>query len=428
MKKIVRSTGLLLLFLLASAALYAEGPVSQWGSYYAPGNVIPEISLSYEGYRYYGWHYYNGITYYGWRLYGQFGVYPGAEVILWKPNIEGFSPFALGLSGVARLGVPLSRYESFTVGAGAEAVLHLGFRGFDFPGSEYLERIDLFVKLGVGFDFINPQGFRAGFISQAGVNYFITDRFNVGLSYRHWGANQYGRNGVAVQARYRFGRTDDVEGMGEIWKGVTDAVGDITALTYVSQFYAYYGVAAYTGGYYYNPENVQEGTGGIWQYKMDGGSFFIERSLLESRSDGGQWWLLRYFTKDGEDIRYEYFLSPENELKTLYYRDEAGQVQTYRFTDDNALIKIQDSDLVTYEEMESMATRKETVRVNAGTFPNCLLVERSVNGEKSRFWYTDDESVPGRIVKFFYRDVDGNKINGELHQKLGGRKGKFELR
>ncbi len=428
MKRFVLSAAVCVCLLFMVSALYAEEPAVQWGSYYSPGNFIPEVSLSYEGYRYNGWHYYNGTSYYGWRLYGQLGLYPGAEIIMWNPDIEGFSPFALGLSGVARIGVPLSRYESFTVGAGAEAVFHLGFRGFDFPGSEYLDRVDLFVKLGVGFDFLNPDGFKVGFISQAGVNYFLNDRFNVGVSYRYWGANNYGRNGVAVQARYRFGKTSDVKGMGKLWDGLNTAVGDITALSYVSQFYTFYSIAAYTGGYYYSSSDVQEGTGGIWSYKSDGETFFIERTFLEAGSEGGQWWLLRYFTKDGEEVRYEYYLSPENELKTLYYRDENGKVQKYSFTDNNELIKIQESDLVTYEEMESAASRKENVRVNAGSFPNCLLIERSVNGEKSKFWYTDDESVPGGIVKFFYHDANGDKLNGELHQKLSGRKGQFELK
>ncbi len=424
MKKLTLSALLLMLI----TGLYGEERAIGWGSYYMPGNIIPEAALSYEGYSYHGWHYNDGKSYYGTRHYGQLGLYPAAEVMLWKPYFGEYAPLDIGVEAIGRFGIPLSRYESFSMGAGAQASFHLGFRGFDFPGAEYLDRIDFFVKMGLGCDFVNEDGFKLGFISQTGVNYFITEQFALGLSYRYWGANSYGRNGVAIQARYRLGRTGKVRGMGKTWDGLNTSLSGIKDMSYLAQFYAYFGYAAYTGGYYYDSSSIKEGCGGIWRYEDEEGkeAFFIERTLLKRDDQGGQWWLLKYYNKE-EEVLFEYYITRDNALKILYYRDEKGQIRSYEFKGDEELVVINSSDVVDYEEMEKQSSSREDVQVHAGLFRDCLHVVRSRNGESQDFWYSDDKTIPGGLIKFHYFD-DDDELKGELYDKVQGKQDNFTLK
>ncbi len=432
MKKLTLSALLLMLI----TGLYGEERAIGWGSYYMPGNIIPEAALSYEGYSYHGWHYNDGKSYYGTRHYGQLGLYPAAEVMLWKPYFGEYAPLDIGVEAIGRFGIPLSRYESFSMGAGAQASFHLGFRGFDFPGSQYLDRIDFFVKLGLGCDFINEDGFKMGFISETGLNYFITERFSLGLSYRHWGINghkydsvSYRYNGIAIQARFRLGRSGKVKGMGEVWNGVDTSLSGITDMTYLAQFYVYFTYAAYTGGYYSDSCDMQEGCGGIWRYEDGEGKehFFIERTFLEREADGAEWWLLKYYD-DQEEVLFEYCISKDKSLKTLYYRDEKGRIRSYEFKGDEELTAINSSDVVSYQDLENMASAREDVRVKAGLFKDCLHIESESRGEEEEFWYSDDKTIPGALVKFHYFDDENQELRGELYEKVKGKTGRFSLK
>jgi hypothetical protein len=416
MKKIVKVSVLFLLFsLILSPSLFAEEEVL-WGSYHSPGNVEFGFAGAYEIGR-------DSLS------SKSLGLYPSMEVLLWKPGVSGYAPLDFGLAAEGRIGLPLSKGGGLTAGVAAEGTIHIGFRGFDFPGAEYLDKFEIYARMGVSFDIIHPQGnLPFGLVATSGANYFIDDRLMVGLSYTGWGSGENGVDGVSLQVRYRMGKTPTVKGMGDAWKRYEETMVAMESMGPVTQFYSFFYYSVYSGGYYWNGETFPEGMGTVWKYENnDNDSFTIERTLIELTEEG-EWWGLKYLQEEDNDyIEYEFLLSPEKELIILYYRDDNGQVRSYDFDDDNELTYLSEESVVNYADMESMSSGKEDVTVPAGTFKNCSVIEESADGVEYKWYFTDKENIPGRMVKFTSQDGK-DFFSGQLVEVVTDRKGDFRLK
>ncbi len=389
---------------MAASLATAEEPAS-WGSYYAPGNIIPGISLSVlQG---------SAIT---------FGVQPSAEVILLKPGVAGFNFIDIGAEASGYLGIGT---DGMNIGAIGSGTLHLGFRGFEFPGSEYLDRADLYAKFGLGLDFISPNGTELVFASSSGVNYFLNDRLMAGVGYFY----RNGVNGLQVNLRYRIGATPAVSGMGEIWAAGAAGLRSAAQMGLVSRFYAYFFFAFYTGGYHWAPDTFNIGNGTVWRYSSDGDVFFIEKVLIETAANGNQWWRLRYYDSE-EEVVYEFSITPNQQFGVLRYKDENGIVTEYNFdqSGDRSNQRIAaNTDEVSPEELSRMAQNysREDITVPAGTFRQCYQIRDEADGNEYTWWFAPN-NVPGRMVKYQMIDSEDSVV-AELQQILSGQQGRYLL-
>ncbi len=409
-----RTVGFLLFAtLFAGSALFAEDDI-YWGSNYAKGNTVFGAAAAYESSR----------TFSSDKA---IGLYPSAELLLWKPVIAGYAPFDFGLMAEGRFGLPLDG-QSLQAGVGAGGTVHFGFKGFDFPYSEYLDRFELYARFGFSFDLVKgADDDFFGTVATSGANYFLDDRLMVGLSYTGWGSGETGYDGVSLQLQYRLGKNLHVVGMNGTWEAYQETVNALKAMGPVSQFYAFYAYAVYSGGYYWAPESYDEGEGTVWRYSEKGEDpFYLERILLERTADGGEWWSLRYFNDEGDEYPFEFLISAGQELEMLYYLDENGQIGSYRFDDDRRQIELEDMEKITYEELESMSDGRETVTVPAGTFEDCLYIVSEDDEASYKWWFSDDRGVAGALVKFV--DETDDIITAELEELISGRKGAFKLK
>jgi len=159
---------MIILFLAATAALNAQDAPA-WGSVYGPGNIVPGIGLAIEEE--------NGLV---------MALKPSVECIVWKPVIGNVAPLDFGLSAMGRVALPLSG-AGFQLGLGAGGTVHVGFRGFDFPGSRYLDKVDLFARFGIGWAFTPSDGPGLVGYSSSGLDYHLSERLFLGLAYSQWG-------------------------------------------------------------------------------------------------------------------------------------------------------------------------------------------------------------------------------------------------
>ncbi len=399
-----------------AAALSAESD-TLWGSNYARGNTVFGAAAAYE----------QGRSFSSEKA---LALYPSAEILLWKPGFAGYAPFDFGLTAEGRFGLPLSKGTPLTAGIGGGGTMHFGFRGFDFPGSEYLDRLDLYARFGISFDLIKGEGADAiGLMATSGANYFLDDRLMLGLSYTGWGSYDYGYDGVSLQVQYRLGRTPEVKGMGDAWKAYQETVDTMEAIGPVTQFYAFYVYAVYSGGYYWAPESYEPGEGTLWRYTEEGEDpFFLERVLLERTGAGDEWWSLTYSDGEGEEYPFEFLLSADRELQVLYYRDDSGRVKMFDFKDEDPDHPyLEKMETVSYGDLESLSAKKQTVTVPAGTFRDCYFITDENEEGSFSWWFSPDDKVNGSLVKFVNSDND-IVVTAELEKLITGRKGQFSLR
>ena len=404
---------LLFVLLLAGGTLFAQEDI-KWGSNFAQGNTVFGLAGAYEISRQYS-------------ADKALAVYPSAEILLWKPVVAGYAPLDFGLMAEGRVALPLSK-QDFKAGLGAGGSMHIGFKGFDFPGAEYLDRLDLYARFGVSFDLIKGTG-QDGFgtVATSGANYFLDDRLMVGLSYTGWGSGDHGYDGVSLQIQYRLGKNTRVTGMGDGWKAYEETVDALKAMGPVTQFYAFYMYAVYSGGYYWAPESYEEGEGTLWRYTEDGEEpFYLERVLLERNAGGEEWWSLRYFNDEGDEFPFEYMINADQELEILYYLDEDGRVVTYEFDDDRRRVDLEEMEKVSYGELRSLSDGRETVTVPAGTYEDCMVIVSEDDEVSYKWWFSDDSGVNGALVKFV--DSTDEVITAELEELISGREGAFKLK
>lgn len=370
----------IILLILFPAALLAGNPAA-WGSNYGRGNFIPQGALAVE------------------QDAGSLvlAAYPSAELILWKPRVGDFAFVDFGLAAEGRIGIPLKNAD-FTVGVGGLGTMHIGFRGFDFSGSEYLDPLDLYAKVGLGVDIIAPDGVGFNLVSTSGFNYFLSDSLSVGLAYSDWGWY----SGGSVNVGLRLGKKPAVKGMGDVLAVLNDAA-------VLTQFYGYFFFSIYQGGTYWAYDSYEAGQGLLWRYTSEGDEFFVEKGLIERESDGAEWWRLKAYDETVR-VEYEFRLSPERGLTELLYRDENGMVREISLQEDYAnveMVRIDDADFIETAELEQMATRRGVkITVAAGTFDDCAEYEDEQDDYRHTYWFAG-EDVPGRLVKFTFQDREG---------------------
>jgi len=407
-KKILLTTFLLLL----SFQIIAAEEV-MWGSNYKPGNFILGITGAYET---------ENSAPAGTAL----GLYPGAEIVLWKPTVGKFAPLDFGLGVTGRAGIPLNKDSGFSLGAAFIGTMHIGFRGFDVPFSEYLDKLDFYAHFGFCYDFIHQDGGQFGTVATSGVNYFLDENLNLGISYTGWGNGETGYDGVGIHVRYRIGDRPVVKGMTGVWEGYQKGITALESMGPVSQFYALFYYSVYSGGYYWNSQTYREGTGAAWIFSSeDGESFHVERTMLQ-RTLEGDWWSLLFYT-DTERVEYEFFLSNEQQISELYYTDSNGQAQKHIFSDSPELGYMDEEAVIEWDDLVSMSSEKENVTVPAGSFSDCLLVEMTVDNQQNQWWFSDRNDVPGRMVKFYSED-GSDILTGELERIISGRNQDFRLK
>ncbi len=176
----MKKTTLILILLIACATFLWADDV-KWNSNYKEGNISLGLDAGFET----G----NAV---------EISIYPGAEMILLKPDMDGVSFIDLGAKLMGRIGIG---FPEFDIGAGAAGTAHIGFK--DLGGKDlgdYLDPLDFVLEVGACFDFIPNYNFPVGLILNSGLNYWIEDNFAVGLKYTHW----HGYNGGIISARIKF--------------------------------------------------------------------------------------------------------------------------------------------------------------------------------------------------------------------------------
>ncbi|HAK46067.1 MAG TPA: hypothetical protein DCO79_09155 [Spirochaeta sp.] len=375
---------LVLIIIFSTAMLSAEDVI--WGSMYSQGNFRFGIDAAVES---------DGSG-------NHLALYPEAEMILWKPLIGNIALLDVGAAIEGRAGVPISLGADFTAGAGLTGTMHLGFRGFEFTGSEYLSRIDLYVEAGIKYDF-TADNFASGFggAVKSGVNYFISDKLAVGAFYSSWGGSSGG--GLAVSLK--LGKTPVVKGINFEMPTLT---GEFAVEPYLLQFYTLYYSANYAGGFY--PGTYSEGQGTVHRVSiMDGSgtdSYNVERSKLKSLEDGQSLWGLRYRDED-DSFYYEYITDAEHEIIVVYYDSEDDGVIEMKADGHDA----SQMEYTTWDEYNVDTREGVTINVEAGKFTTTEYNWADESGMTVLWWATDD--VPGSLVSYKMED-DSDIVTSEL--------------
>ena len=390
----MKKTVLLLMVVLMALSMTLSAQEYAWGSMYSRGNMMLGGDAS--------------VEFYGTST--QLALYPSAEIILFKPEWGelGFVDFGATVKG--RFGLPLGGGD-LSAGVGVLGTMHFGFRGLDFPGSEYLEKVDAYAELGLGFDFITG-GDRLVAAVSSGVNYFFSDNLAVGLNYSDWGS--YAGGGISVFLK--LGPKPVVKGLGVDFQGMT-------AQAHLLQFYALFYAAHYAGGFYPG-ENYPVGTGTIHQVSVtdkDGeSSYLAERALLDRKADGTLLWSLRY-SDDEESIYYEYLTTADYMVLTVYY--DAPEEGLLVLDAANAQNTAAQEEYRTWRDYGGKEAASETVKVKAGNFDSDRYDYDDGSGVVFKWWLSAE--VPGELVLYTATDPE-EKVMCELVKITKGNRAKLQ--
>jgi len=392
----MKKTVLLLLVVLIAPALTLSAQEYAWGSMFSRGNMMigGDASLEFNGY---------GST--------QLALYPSAEVILFKPvwGDLGFLDFGATVKG--RFGLPLGGGD-LSAGVGVLGTMHFGFRGLDFPGSEYLEKVDVYAELGLGFDLIT-SGDRLVATVNSGVNYFFSDTLAVGLNYSDWGDFA----GAGLSVSLKLGPKPVVKGLGVDFRGMA-------AQAHLLQFYALFYAAHYAGGFYPG-DNYPVGTGTIHRVSVtdnDGvSSYLAERALLDRKADGTLLWSLKY-SDDEESIYYEYLTTADYMVLTVYY--DAPEEGLLVLDAANAQNRAAQEEYKTWKDYSTEEMRRETVRVEAGSFQTSRYTYDDGESDVEFIWWLSPD-VPGEMVLYTATDPE-EEVRCELIKITKGNRAKLQ--
>jgi hypothetical protein len=394
---------------------FSEDESGWWGSYYMPGNVAfsAEVGLGFPG---------DGLV---------LEVAPAAEFILtkWRPgnlfavDIGAGAKGVLGFYGSASL--PAHGYLAF--GGGPVVSAHFGFRGLDFTLSEYLERLDMYTAVGLGYlgyaftgDWVGFSQPNPGlkFISFGGFRYFLTDSLAVSFSASHW-SNWSSTIGVTLKLgpKETLGERPEIPVVGNVDFSGASMMGNMAYLQFSALYWSILGF----GGFIADDESFGEGDGIRWwmSFPDDRNMNEIEytRALLRINSDGSRWWRA-VFETDGEISEFEYLVDKSGGLISLRYEDaDTGEIVAYEPSDPDGWWGGYQASVKDREELDSMSEGTERVRVPAGTF----TAEKVVADEAPylyNWWYTDE--VPGLLVQLEGYEDDTLIVEGELREVLSG--------
>ncbi len=403
------------LLLAVGTAGISQESTGWWGSYYMPGNFIGMVDV--------------GLGSYAGSA--SIDLSGGAEFIVTKFRPADLFAIDIGLSARGIFSLwrpPLAGRGYAAFGGGVSPVAHFGFRGFDFPFAEYLERLDVFASVGLGFLGYGLSGDWTGisepngglrFISSNGFNYFLTDSISVSLVYTYWGD----WSSASIGARLKLGPKEPLAERADF--GVLDDVtltaaslsGDMAYLQFSALYWAILGF----GGYVADDESFAEGDGIRWWMSFPDGNDTNEieytRALLRINSDGSKWWRAE-FESEGELSEFEYLVDKSGGLVTLRYEDPGtNEVVSYEPSDPDAWWGGYSASVKDREDLDALSEGTERMRVPAGTF----TADKVVAGEppyQYMWWYTDE--VPGLLVKLEAYEDDILIVEGELRDVLSG--------
>ncbi len=396
-----------------TAAAQEEAP--WFGSYYMPGNLVftlgGEASFS------------NG-----------FGVraIPGFEVMVAKarPGNAFALDFGAGVRGLAGFHSYTLNYGYSVFAVAPMLSAHLGFRGLRLPGSEYLERLDLFTALGPSYSLFNTTGTwgttrpRAGFgiASASGLNFFLTDSLAVTVSATYFGRFGYrysGAFGSGIGILYKIGPMEELAERDPIVMPRVERpsfTGPIMYSTFVSLYWSTIAM----GGFWYDEETFEERQGVRMLHRYQEGRDTTEmeyvRALLRTNPDGTKWW--RFVYDADEALAFEALVDEDYSLLRMRYLDP-GTERVEEFVPDDPRVW-QQAAIEARREQDSLAPtrlRTERITVGAGTFDTDVYTYEE-NGYAFTWWVA--ENVPGRVVQLEGRSSEADEIYGELLEVLSG--------
>jgi len=394
------------LLMICSLPLAAEEGNIWWGSWYKPGNLALSARAAFE-------------TPSGYA--GGVGLYPGAEMILYKPVYGDVAPIDFGVAARGHVGIGFDSAldNSLTAGVGVLGTFHFGFRGLDFIDPEILGKLDYFAEIGLKFDLLkyDDNDNALGFATFTGVNYYLNPNICLTAGYNLWG----NISGGYIGAQLRVGKSPEVTALKiETPSGQMVAPGQaMMAQMYIAQFYAIYWYAFAAGGFYFDDRTYEVGDGTVWELTSsdDEDGLLLEKALLKEDGDGSRWWRVA-FTTDGDRYVYEYHIGADYRFIEMSFKDVSeNQVGTYTFQgDEGAQYGVATVDPITPADYGQYKAGSERLKVRAGTFNTDLLKYEVTGGEDewTYSWWVSQE-VPGSLVKFIWELNDREEwMQGEL--------------
>ncbi len=414
-RQILRLVAVAAMLLACVTTVPAQDEAPWLGSYYMPGNLV--FTLGGEA------SFRNG-----------FGVraVPGFEVMVAKTRpgdafALDFGAGVRGLAGFHRFTMDYG-YSVFAVAPMLSA--HLGFRGLRFPGSEYLERVDLFTALGPSYSFFNTTGrwpttrpqAGLGIASANGLNFFLTDNLAVTVSgtyFGRFGGTYRGAFATGLGILYRIGPMEELAERDPIVVPRVERptfTGPIMYTTFVSLYWSTIAM----GGFWYDDETFEEGQGVRVQYRYQQGRNTEQmeylRALLRINPDGTRWW--RFVFDTDEDLAFEALIDDDYSLLRIRYLDP-GTERVEEFVPDDPRVWQQAAMEARREEASVAPTTIGSARitVTAGTFDTDVYTYEE---DEYAFTWWVAENVPGRVVQLEGSSGDMDEIHGELLEILSG--------
>ena len=388
MKRIV----FLLVLILSVSTLFAED--ISWGSMYDPPCFGFDLGTAYES---------NGTEDF-------LAIYPEVEFLFWKPVIGSIAFFDLGAGLKGRFGLPFTDGAEPTAGVGLLGSVHLGFRGFDFPGSEYVDKIDFFTEAGVKYDFM-PSGGGFGPVLHIGVNYFVSDNVSIGPFFSLWGDKSGGGLSVTV-------KTDVLSKVSDFGDDVPEVPEDIAINPYLLHFRTLYDAAGTAGGRDF--ASYAEGQGSVRRIssmKSSGeDSYIVEESLLGLTDDGKSLWSMRVVDNE-EQVYYEYISGSSNNIVRVYYEIPGEGCVSVKNKGWPAKAQLDPWKVSGVQDLPGVS-----VNVEAGEFLTTEYSRIDDDGTVYKWWVSSD--VPGSLVSYILQN-DSEIVTCELIDVTYGNKARL---
>ncbi|HCM27220.1 MAG: hypothetical protein A2Z99_00810 [Treponema sp. GWB1_62_6] len=388
-RSVLAFAALLVLGAFSSVSAQERSEKAWWGSYYMPGNLSASVFA-------------------GGSSYPSVGIYPQAEIFLFKAHLWGLFPMDIAAAGIGSLQAGFGDPGYASAGAGAMATFHFGFRGTGLETFEgYLDRADYFFGLGLGYDAASDEAYRSGlqFISNSGIRYFLDDQLALSLAWQYWGGSNF-----TLGATWKIGPKEEID---ETRRPMA-ALKENLALT---QFQALYLSQLAYGGYAFDDSGFKDGSSVVWKtVSVDGTDgkgkkteWTVERALLKTLADGSKWWKFR-FESDGDILVYEFLAGKDGMLAKLRHR-ASPDAKVEEITPD---AEAWGGNLTAWNEegWKPFEKGSETVKVAAGSFTTSALKLQDKDSATSYSWWVSKD-VPGYLVKMSLKDADSS-VEGEL--------------
>lgn len=176
------------IFAVSSSAGAQNKPFENWDAYFEKGNMAYSAAVGFSP----------------WWGRSDLSLTPALEAVLSEYRVGEIVPLSFGVAGVGNVVTDLAWGGSdLGVVVAGMGTAHLGFKNVGEP-FEWLEKFDIYLGLGLGFDIIQPDWYGEGRLrlaSMQGTNYFIDDNFSVFLENAYLG--RY-RNYLSAGVRWKM--------------------------------------------------------------------------------------------------------------------------------------------------------------------------------------------------------------------------------